>query len=168
MCICCCCWCVCVFSVCDIHLKIPLDATPITTRRSRGTSSSSRCEANLISGSVKHTNCSWQSDDSTGEWGRGAGSRLSCGYNSLNREEHSQRTRSALEVALEQLRGNFVLKMSFACPPATLTTLATRDQLPYNSAFLTHHFWHPLPPPHKLVKLGRNQRSRPLNCFVIR
>lgn len=52
---------VCVFFVCDIHLKIPLDATPITTRRSRGSStssSSSRCEANLISGSVKHTNCS--------------------------------------------------------------------------------------------------------------
>lgn len=47
---------VCVFFVCDIHLKIPLDATPITTRRSRG--STSRCEANLISGSVKHTNCS--------------------------------------------------------------------------------------------------------------
>lgn len=47
---------VCVCYVCDIHLKIPLDATPITTRGSnRG---SSRCEANLISGSVKHTNCS--------------------------------------------------------------------------------------------------------------
>lgn len=153
------CVCECVllcYSVCDIHLKIPLDATPITTRRC------SRCEANLISGSVKHTNCSWQQGE-RGERSVGCIAtvlriQLIKSWRALI--AHSQRTRSALEKVLEQLRGIVILKMSFALPLRLHLPHLPRPVAIYNITFLTHHLCH-APPLLRPCQSERNQRSRP-------